>query len=591
MKKENRFKVWLDFMQYIAEFKFDFIRNVMIYIGMYISLAVPPIIVRSIIDKNIVNKTSDGMYLKFAIFVAVIVINSIIVTMQVYFPGRLDAKINYKLKNDGFKKIQNLSISFFDKTGSGDIVSKLTYDTSTIAILFAWTVLDVIENAFIIVIYFAIMLSVNKTLTLIVLGMIPALGLLVYLFDKVGIDIYEKITKLNGDITSLFSNGILGAKTTKSLAIENTESENFEKVANTMQRKSIKIAAISSILPNSFILISGIFTVLVIHTGSNQVLNSGLTYGGLLLFISYLNILIWPIRFLAGAFPEIVRLKASVKRYMELINEHEEISDDENITSKYGDKFNKKHHNFEKINGNVEFKNVSFHYDKEKQIIDNFSLKVASGKVVAFVGETGSGKSTIINLLARFYEPVSGKILIDGIDYRQRSQSWLHSNIGYVMQSPELFSRTIRENIKYKNPAITDQEMIAVAKLLGAHQFIENLKDGYDTVIDDKGAGLSAGEKQLISFVRAMVGDPKLIFLDEATSYIDTKSEEKIKQAIRKMIQGRTAFVIAHRLSTIKNADIIVVLEKGKIVEQGNHQELMALKGKYFSMQERDEIA
>lgn len=291
-----------------------------------------------------------------------------------------------------------------------------------------------------------------------------------------------------------------------------------------------------------------------------------------------------PVRELARVFAELQAAQASAERILSLVEMEPDIKDSKEVILKYGDILNPKYENWEDIKGDIEFKNVSFKYESGEKVLEKFNLKINSGETIALVGETGSGKSTIVNLACRFYEPTEGNILIDGIDYRKRSLSWLHSNIGYVLQSPHLFSGTIMENIKYGARNVSDEEAINASKKVNAHEFIEKLEEGYNTQVGEGGGKLSTGQKQLISFARAIVSNPTLFVLDEATSSIDTETEKKIQEAIEKVLKDRTSFIIAHRLSTIVNSDKILVIKKGEIAEYGNHFELINKKGYYYNL-------
>jgi ATP-binding cassette subfamily B protein len=276
--------------------------------------------------------------------------------------------------------------------------------------------------------------------------------------------------------------------------------------------------------------------------------------------------------------------QASAERIVELIETKPNITDTEEVTEKYGDLFDLKTDDWEQLHGDVNFKDVSFYYNPDELILDKFNLSVKRGTSVALVGHTGSGKTTIINLLARFYEPTSGVIDIDGRDYKSRSIQWLHKRLGYVLQSPQLFSTTIMENIRYGKLDATDEEVIIASKHIGLHTFIETLEKGYLTEVGEGGNLLSIGQKQLISFARAIIADPRLLILDEATSSIDSESEQLIQQATKTLLKGRTSFIVAHRLSTIVDADVIIVLEMGKILEMGDHQSLLSKKGSYYNL-------
>jgi ATP-binding cassette subfamily B protein len=279
-----------------------------------------------------------------------------------------------------------------------------------------------------------------------------------------------------------------------------------------------------------------------------------------------------------------ISAQAAAERVMQLIHEPETVNDHPDIIAKYGDHYHQKREAWESIHGDMTFEHVGFNYKPGENILEDFNLEVKQGETIALVGETGSGKSTIINLACRFYEPTSGVIKIDGVDYRKRSQSWLHANIGYVLQTPHLFSGTVMANIRYGRLDASDEAVMEAAKLVKAHEFIMKMDKGYHAQVGEGGSRLSTGEKQLISFARAILADPKIFFLDEATSSIDTETEAKIQNAVETVLENRTSFIIAHRLSTIRQADRILVIEKGRIVESGNHTALMKKRGAYYTL-------
>jgi len=325
-------------------------------------------------------------------------------------------------------------------------------------------------------------------------------------------------------------------------------------------------------------------TGLAIWFGGRGVLLEAISFGTLVAFISYTIQFFEPVRELARIIAELQAAQASAERVLSMIHSKPEIVDEEHVVKVYGDLFHPKKENWPQIHGNITFQNVSFTYEEGEKVLENFNLEVKAGEKIALVGETGSGKSTIVNLLCRFYEPTEGKILIDGIDYRERSQLWLQSNLGYVLQTPHLFSGTIRENIQYGRLEASEDEILKAAKLVNAHPFIMQMEKGYDTQVGEGGNRLSTGEKQLISFARAILANPKIFVLDEATSSIDTETEQRIEQAIEKVLQGRTSFIIAHRLSTIRSAHRILVLRNGKVIEAGSHRQLIRQKGYYYEL-------
>lgn len=307
--------------------------------------------------------------------------------------------------------------------------------------------------------------------------------------------------------------------------------------------------------------------------------------GTLSAFTSYAVGIFEPIQQLAANIANVISAQANIERVVGLLEQVPQVTDTPAIEEKYGDSFFPKEENWEPLKGDIEFQDVSFHYpDGEENVLDHFNLKIPAGTTVAIVGETGAGKSTLVNLACRFFEPTEGKILIDGKDYRERSQLWLHSNIGYVLQNPHLFSGTVMENIRYGKLTATDEEVIAAAKAVSADQVVDHLEDGYNSDVGEGGDKLSTGEKQLISFARAVLADPRIFVLDEATSSIDTQTEQLIQAATEQLLEGRTSFLIAHRLSTIRQADVILVVKDGRIVEQGKHLELLQKKGYYHDL-------
>ena len=357
-----------------------------------------------------------------------------------------------------------------------------------------------------------------------------------------------------------------------------------------MRNRSIKASVFSSLYWPTILFLGYIGIAVVLGLGANLVeggkwLGTGITVATLYLFVDYSIKFFDPVMMIARVLTDLQQAQASAERVLQLIDEKADIEDTAEVIEKYGDIYNFKKENWEKIKGDIEFKNVTFNYkNTDLNVLENFNLEIKSGQMIAFVGETGSGKSTIVNLICRFYEPTEGDILIDGKSYKERSQSWLHANLGYVLQTPQLFSGTIKDNIRYGKLDATDEEIIHAAKLANAHEFITKLENGYDTFVGESGNKLSLGEKQLISFARAVVSDPSIIVLDEATSSIDTENEKTILEAIQTVLKNRTSLVIAHRLSTVVDADKIIVLRQGKILESGTHKELLAKKGYYFEL-------
>ncbi len=497
------------------------------------------------------------------------------------FVGRIQIHTAYSLRKQSFEQLQKLSFSYFDVTPSGWIMSRVTSDSRKLAEILSWGLHDFLWGAIdVIGIIVVMFVFVDYRLALVSIAFLPVLLLFVWFINKKILKGYRNSRKVNSEVTGKFSEGFLGSKTTKSLVIEDSNKYEFNSLANKYRKMTLIAIAFSSFF--------GPFAFFLTYVDVSTVMVSGLIFGltgpQIYIGIDYTLKMFGPILSIAQILGDFQQAQASAERIISLINTKPEIVDREDVIEKYGDIYNPKKENYEELIGKVEFKNVDFKYNTGEEVLHDFNLKVESGMSVALVGHTGSGKSTIINLISRFYEPTNGSILIDDVDYKDRSVGWLHSNLGYVLQSPQLFSGSILDNVRYGNLSASDEECIKALEIVDAKDFIESLPDKYNTNVGEGGSRLSQGERQLISFARAIVANPKLLILDEATSSIDTKSEEKIQNAISKVLKNRTSFIVAHRLSTIVNSNLIIVMDKGRIVESGTHKELLNKKGYYFEL-------
>jgi ATP-binding cassette subfamily B protein len=498
--------------------------------------------------------------------------------------GRLEANLTADVRKAAYTRLQSMSFSYFDKTSTGHLISRLTGDIGRITEMISWTCIDLGWGAMAVVASLLAMFLVNLKLALITIVAVPVVAVLSVWFQKKILKYQRKTRRLNSMITASVNEGIMGAQTSKTLDREELNNEEFRVQTRDMYKASMRSATISAIYMPLASLVISLVSGLVLIAGGHDVQHGVLTIGTLNFFLNIGNMMFEPIRNFAGIFAEFQSCQAAAERVADVLVSVSEIEDKPEAVAKYGDFFQPKKENWEPIRGDVDFDHVSFWYQEGEPVLTDFDLHVKAGENIALVGETGGGKSTIVNLACRFYEPKEGAIYIDGVDYRERSQIWLQSNLGYVLQTPHLFSGSILENIRYGRLEATDEEVREAARLVGADEFIQKLEKGYDTDAGEGGSNMSTGQKQLISFARAILADPAIFVLDEATSSIDTETEQRIQAAADKLLRGRTSFIIAHRLSTVRNADRILVIDGGKVLEQGSHQELMAKKGRYWEL-------
>ncbi len=543
-----------------------------------------PVMQKIAIDDFILRGSTLGINLFLIKYIGITVSLLILIYVFISYGGKVEMALVYSLREKAFEKLQYQSFSYFDTNADGWIMARMTSDIRKIGEIVAWGFVDMIWSIGFLSGILVMMFKLNYKLALILIFLLPILIIISIYFQTKILRTQRDVRKINSLISGAYNEGILGAKTSKILVNEEKNIDEFENLTSRMNRTSVRAAMITALYLPMIIGLNSVGLVAVLGIGQNFISNEVISVGTLVLFINYTIMFFDPIKEFSRVFAEMQSAHASFERVLELINSDLEIKDSVEIIEKYGDICEKKIHNWEKIDGDIEFKNVHFGYNNGEPILENFNLKISSGETIALVGETGSGKSTIVNLACRFYEPTQGSVLIDGIDYRERSQSWLHHNLGYVLQTPHLFSGSIKDNISYGKREAAFEEIIGAAKLVKAHDFISKFTYGYDTEVGEGGNNLSTGQKQLISFARAILKNPSIFILDEATSSIDAESEKIIQDATDTLLHGRTSFIIAHRLSTIINADRILVIKDGKVLEEGNHNFLMEKKGTYFTL-------
>lgn len=578
------FKLWRRLLQYIKPY-----RKLMVYLGIVmigvagIDVAFP-LMTRYAIDHFVLTGNLQGLVRFMLCYVALIAVQTVNVWLLIALAGKVDMGIVYDIRKKGFQRLQELSFSYYDKTAVGWLMARMTSDTARLGDTLAWGLVDFTWGFAMMAGIAGVMLFTSWRLALVSLSVVPVLAVVSLYFQQKMLRAHRKVRKTNSRITGAFNEGISGAKTSKTLVLEKRNLEEFSTVTKEMYDYSVRAAILSAIYLPTVLAMGSIGTGLALWFGGRAVFMQAVSYGTLVLFIGYTIQFFEPVRELARIIAELQSAQASAERILSMIETEPEITDADDVVKRYGDALNPKQEKWPPLKGNISFRNVSFSYKDGERVLENFNLEVRAGETVALVGETGSGKTTIVNLACRFYEPVSGEILIDGVNYKERPLTWLHANLGYVLQSPHLFSGTIRENIRYGRLDATDEEIEKAARLVNAHDFIGRLEKGYDTEVGEGGNRLSTGEKQLVSFARAVLADPRIFVLDEATSSIDTETEQIIQDAIRKVLKNRTSFIIAHRLSTIRSADRILVIRDGEVLEEGNHYQLIKKRGYYYRL-------
>ena len=586
--KSFDYSIWKRIFPFLKPYKKTVI--MILVMNLFCSLVdiILPLFQRYAINHFIEGNTLTGIGFFTVLYIVVIALQGAAVIAFTRGSMRIEMGLGKDLKRALFVHLQTLSFSYYNVTPVGYMLSRVMNDTGKISGLIAWNFVDLLWALTYVLGVFVAMLFLNWKLALVIMLVVPAIALLTFYFQNRILKWNRQVRKINSKITSAYNEGIMGAKTAKSLVVEEKTYGEFQEITGEMRSASVRAARLNAVYLPLVLFCGSLATAIVLARGGIQVFENAMLIGTLSAFTTYAVGIFEPIQQMARNLAEFISAQANIERVTGLLDEEPQVVDSPEVIEKYGDSFFPKKENWEPIKGDIEFRDVSFHYpDGKEEILSHFNLKIPAGTNVAIVGETGAGKSTLVNLACRFFEPTGGQILIDGKDYRERSQLWLHSSLGYVLQNPHLFSGSVMENIRYGRLDATDEEVIAAAKAVHADQVVEKMDLGYQSDVGEGGDRLSTGEKQLISFARAVLADPRIFVLDEATSSIDTQTEQLIQKATDKILKGRTSFLIAHRLSTIRNADLIPVVKDGKIIEQGKHLELLEQKGYYYQLVRR----
>jgi len=579
-------RVWLRMIRRAREFYPRFGRLALVMVVVAALDASFPLLYGRAIDRFVAAGSLEGIVGFSLLFAGLTALLSLTVYLLVSIAGRIEYDLMARIRSDAFAHLQRLSMNYFDRTPAGWLITRLTSDVQRLGETVAWGLVDVVWGVAIMIAIAVAMLIINARLALLVLTVVPPLAVASWWFQKRILRTQRRVRRLNSEISAAYTEGIAGVPTSKTLVREDANLEEFRGLTGRMRGESIRAATYTALYMPVVLFLATIGTAVAVVAGGLGIRTGAVTLGTVVTFVSYSVQFFEPVQEVARVLGELQAAQSAAERIDHLLEEQPRVTDRPEVTQTYGDILAPRREAFVPVRGTITFETVTFSYNPEQPILEGLSLEIPAGQSVALVGATGSGKSTIVNLISRFYEPTGGRILIDGVDYRDRSISWIQNNLGYVLQTPVLFAGTIRENIRYGRLQASDAEVERAAAMVAADELIRALPGGYDHEVGEAGAGLSVGEKQLVSFARAVLADPPIFILDEATSSIDTDTELRIHQAITTLISGRTSIMIAHRLSTIRHADRILVLDHGQIIEDGTHAALISAGGHYARLHE-----
>ncbi|GJM43305.1 MAG: ABC transporter ATP-binding protein [Gemmatimonadota bacterium] len=585
------FEVWKKLFGYTRPYRREVLLLIMFAVLTATADALIPLVTRELVDE-IVERGSDVRLARYLwAFFGLTTVISVAVWRFIWLAGKIRTHVSHDIRRDGFENLQRLSFSFFDHRPVGWLMARMTSDCERLSNIMAWGILDIFWGTTLMTTIAVAMFLMNARLALVVLAVIPVLAWVSAQFQRRILKSARKVRKTNSRITASINEAIMGVRTTKVFAREQENLADFRGLTTEMFSASVRNALQSALYLPIAVSLGAVAAAVALNLGGLDMAAGTITVGTLMAFMAYTRHFFDPIQEMAHWFAEMQMAQASAERVMGLVEAVPEIQDSPEVRAAIASHRTRTSADpslaadggptgFETIR----FDHVDFRYETGDPVLHDLDLEVRAGETIALVGPTGGGKTTLVSLLCRFYEPTKGRVLFDGTDYRERSLSWLQSQLGIVLQTPHLFSGSVAENIRYGRLDASPDAVEQAARLVGAHEFVTGMEHGYQSEVGEGGNRLSTGQKQLISFARAILAQPRILIMDEATSSVDTETERRIQDGVAKVLEGRTSFVIAHRLSTIRSADRILVIDGGKIREQGSHAELLARGGRYHEL-------
>ena len=583
-------RLWKRLLAYVLVYRRDLALLLALAFVTALLEAMYPLIAKWVVDDVEANSADAAFAWWAGLHLACNAVMAVSIAGLIGLSGKIQAFTSHDIRRDAFANLQRLSFAYYDRRPTGWLMARLTADCNRLTDILAWAILDVVWGATMMLGIAVAMFVMNWRLALVALVVMPVVAWVSAKFRRRILATARVVRSTNSRITGAYNESIMGVVTSKAFVREQANARDFGKLTGVMYRASVRNLVLAAVYLPLVLLLAALATNLALVVGGSMLLANVIGVGTLIAFLMYVRHFFEPVETIGHWFAEMQMAQAAAERVLSLVDAEPAIRDSEKVRRALAAQGRCPSAAGVAIDGGaaritrIELKGVGFAYQDAAPVLSDINLRVGMDETIAIVGPTGGGKSTLVNLICRFYEPTEGEVLIDGVDYRARSLHWLQSNLGIVLQNAHVFSGSVRENIRYGRLAASDEEVEWCAKLAGAHDFIAEMERGYDTEVGEGGGRLSVGQKQLVSFARAILAEPQILVMDEATSSVDTETELRIQQGMKFVLQGRISFVIAHRLSTIRNATRIVVIDRGRLVETGDHATLMAANGHYATL-------